>query len=70
MTKKRQISKEEIVDKKLLKEIVKLNNWFTAHLCSSYAKADAETKKHIDGLYIEFNRRWKLLMEEHKITDK
>ena len=54
----------------LLKEIIKLNNWFTAHLCSSYSKADELTKKHIDALYLEFNRRWKLLLEGAKNTEQ
>jgi hypothetical protein len=52
-----------------LKEVIKLVNWFTAHLCSSYAKADKSTKKHIDKLYLEFNRRWKGLLKGAKNTD-
>jgi len=44
---------------KELKAILELNNWFTAHLVSSYQKVDESTKKHIDQLYLEFNRRWK-----------
>ena len=43
----------------ILKKIIQLVNWFSAHLCSSYNKCDDVTKKHIDNLYLEFNERWK-----------
>jgi len=52
------------------KEIITLINWFTAHLCSAYAKTDESTKKHIDGLYLEFNRRWKMLIKGAKNTEQ
>jgi hypothetical protein len=52
--------------KEFLKNIYNLNNWFTAHNLSSYAKCDQETKDHIDQLYLEFNKRWKLLIKDFK----
>jgi hypothetical protein len=47
-----------------LKKIISLNNWFTAHLISAYKNTDRETKNHIDGLYLEFNSRWKALQNK------
>ena len=32
------------MDDVFLKKVINLNNWFTAHLCSAYAKADDATK--------------------------
>jgi hypothetical protein len=46
-----------------LKEIIKLNNWFTAHLLFEYAKINSSNKKHIDNLYLEFNRRWEKIIK-------
>ena len=48
--------------KEFLNEIIDLNNWFIAHQLSCYTRAGERTKKHLDELYLEFNRRWKGLL--------
>jgi hypothetical protein len=52
-----------------LKKVIKLNNWFIVHQLSAYRKADQKTRDHLDELYEEFNRRWKLLLRENKLED-
>lgn len=58
-----------VANDKFLKNVIKLNNWFIVHQLSAYRKADQETRDHLDRLYEEFNRRWKLLLRENKLED-
>lgn len=58
-----------VANDKFLKNVIKLNNWFIVHQLSAYRKADQKTRDHLDGLYAEFNRRWKLLLQENKLED-
>ena len=55
-------------NKDMLRGILKLNNWFTAHLLSQYAKVPETNKKHIDELYLEFNKRWKGITDDFLST--
>lgn len=51
------------------KEVLELNNWFIAHQLSAYQKADETTKAHLDNLYLEFNKKWKELLQKYKVKE-